>query len=152
MRDYYIIIAIFLITIGSLCYITDKLVETKISSSIIISEQKLIITNLLERLNRNQKVTITFYHPPSGGINSDSDHNKTATMTMPVVGRTIAISDELFENGWLGAKIYIEGYGVFVAEDRMSKTIKGKCIDIVVKSKKEAINLGKVYNINAVLL
>jgi len=111
-----------------------------------------MIKELNEKLAKNQDVTITFYHPNSRGINSDSDPNKTASLTKPKSGWTIAISRELFDFGWFGSKVYIEGYGVFKAEDRMGKSIKGKCIDICVSSKKEALRLGRVFNVKAVLL
>lgn len=138
----------------------------KITYSSIISHQEKIVTmqkeviqiqektiqNLSIELGRKQSVTVSFYHPESRGINSDSDHTNTATMTKPVVGRTIAISDELFNLGWLGNKIYIDGFGVFLAEDRMGESIKGKCIDICVSSKKRAFQLGKKYDIVAIRL
>lgn len=117
-----------------------------------IVEQEKTIQDLSIELGRKQSVTISFYHPGSKGINSDSDHTNTATMTRPVVGRTIAISDELFNLGWLGNKIYIDGFGVFLAEDRMGPSIKGKCIDICVNSKKRAFQLGKKHNVIAVRL
>ena len=115
-------------------------------------EQEEIIQTLNIELNRKQIITVSFYHPKSKGINSDSDHTKTATMTRPVVGRTVAISDELFNLGWLGNKIYIDGFGVFLAEDRMGPSIKGKCVDICVSSKKKAFQLGKRYNVITVRL
>ena len=118
----------------------------------IITEQRKELEFLNIRLNKKQIVTVTFYHPESKGINSDSDHTNTATMTNPIVGRTVAISDELFLLGWLGNKIYIEGYGVFIAEDRMSKSIKGKCLDICVGSKKAAFRLGRKFKIIAMQL
>ena len=117
-----------------------------------VVEQEEIIQTLNIELNRKQIITVSFYHPKSKGINSDSDHTKTATMTRPVVGRTVAISDELFNLGWLGNKIYIDGFGVFLAEDRMGPSIKGKCIDICVSSEKKAFQLGKKRNIIAVRL
>jgi len=98
------------------------------------------------------KTTVTFYCPWAKGINSDSDPTKTATMTTPKVGYTIAISKKLFEEGWLGHKVYIEGFGIGKVEDRMHKKIKGNHIDICVASKKEAMTLGKLYNINMVRL
>lgn len=113
----------------------------------VITEQEKTIQSLNMKLERKQLVTVSFYHPGSRGINSDSDHTNTATMTKPVVGRTVAISDELFNLGWLGSKIYIDGFGVFLAEDRMGESIKGKCVDICVNSKKRAFQLGKEYNV-----
>lgn len=95
----------------------------------------------------SEKVILTWYHPESGGINTDGNPNRTATMTKPVVGRTIAISKELVRKGWLGKKIYIEGYGVFVAEDRMSSALSGCRIDICCASKKIAMRNGKKHDI-----
>jgi len=95
----------------------------------------------------SEKVILTWYHPESGGINTDGNPYRTATMTKPVVGRTIAISKELVRKGWLGKKIYIEGYGVFVAEDRMSSALPGCRIDICCASKKIAMRNGKKHNI-----
>ncbi|MEA3295539.1 MAG: 3D domain-containing protein [Patescibacteria group bacterium] len=118
----------------------------------IINKQRKSIQILEKKLQRKQTVNLSFYHPESKGINSDIDPNNTATMTKPTVGRTIAISKELFDLGWLGNKIYIDGFGVFIAEDRMSSGIKGKCIDICVDSKEKAFQLGKKYNVLAVML
>ena len=93
------------------------------------------------------KVTTTFYCPAAKGINSDSDHTNTATMTKPISGYTIAISKSLFKKGWLGHKVYVEGWGVFKIEDRMDKSIEGDCIDICIGTKKEAILRGRLHNI-----
>jgi 3D (Asp-Asp-Asp) domain-containing protein len=92
-------------------------------------------------------VILTWYHPESGGINTDGNPYRTATMTKPKVGRTIAISKELVRKGWLGKRIYIEGYGVFVAEDRMSSKLPGCRIDICCASKKIAMRNGKKSNV-----
>jgi 3D (Asp-Asp-Asp) domain-containing protein len=73
-------------------------------------------------------------------------------MRKPVAWRTVAISDELFEDGWLGHKVYIDGFGVFIAEDRMNSSITGKQIDVCVKSRKRAITLGIKHNVIAVKL
>ena len=114
-----------------------------------------IETELNQLKNSNSrivKVTVTFYCPAARGINSDSDHTKTATMTKPISGYTVAISKSLFEKGWLGCKIYVEGEGIFKIEDRMDKSIKGDCIDICIGTKKEALKKGKLYNITMVKL
>ena len=97
-------------------------------------------------------VTLTGYHPWSNGINSDGYPQTTATMTEPVVGRTCAISSELVNRGWLGKKIYIEGIGVFVAEDRMNIDLNGLRIDLCMGSLEEALNFGKRKNILAINL
>lgn len=90
---------------------------------------------------------ITFYHPGTGGINADSDPTKTATGTRPIAGKTCAISASLVRKGWLGRKIYIEGYGVFIADDRMSVSLKGHRIDICAPTLRYALKGGSTPNI-----
>jgi len=100
----------------------------------------------------HQKVTVTAYHPNSKGINSDRNPARTATMKRPIAGYTLAISDELFRLGWLGKKIYIDGWGVGRATDRMSASVKGKHIDICFPSLKIARTFGIKKGVLAVLL
>jgi 3D (Asp-Asp-Asp) domain-containing protein len=97
-------------------------------------------------------VTLTGYHPWSNGINSDGYPQKTATMTTPIVGGTCALSSELVHRGWLGKKIYIEGLGVFKAEDRMNTSLNGLRIDLCMGSLEKALNFGKKINIFATIL
>lgn len=110
-----------------------------------LNELELIKVGLEQELARATyaHTTITWYHPGSGGINTDGDHYHTATMTTPVIGRTVAISKALVRAGWLGKKVYIEGYGIFVAEDRMSSALSGNRIDICAANKKIAMTNGK---------
>jgi 3D (Asp-Asp-Asp) domain-containing protein len=114
--------------------------------SIIKSKEKKL--DIITKAN----VTLTGYHPWSNGINSDGYPEKTATMTKPIVGRTCAISSELVNRGWLGKKIYIEGIGVFIAEDRMNVDLNGLRIDLVMGSLEAALNFGKKKNILAINL
>lgn len=165
LRQYTITILI-LFTIVSLFFLNiiakknqeiNQITQSMVDYNFIISNQIKTIIDLEIQLSqiqisRTQIVKISFYHPQSRGINSDSDHTKTATMTKPIVGRTIAISDELFDAGWLGSKIYINGFGIFRAEDRMSSKISGKQIDICTASQKRAMKLGIKHNIVAVKL
>ena len=100
----------------------------------------------------SSKVRVTAYHPKSRGINSDKDPKTTATMTVPRAGKTAAISSSLFKKGWLGKKVYIDGYGVFVIEDRMSKSLKGDRIDLCVGSKLVARNFKSRDGVHASIL
>ena len=115
-----------------------------------ISKEIQEIKNLLEA--DNQIVTLSAYHPKSRGINSDRDPSRTAIMKRPVPGYTLAISDELFDLGWLGKKIYINGWGVGKATDRMKNSVKGKQIDICAPSLTLAKNFGIKTNVQAVVL
>ena len=100
----------------------------------------------------HQRITVTAYHPKSGGINSDETPNKTATMKRPIAGYTLAISTDLFNMGWLNKRIYIDGWGVGKATDRMGVSVKGKQIDICLPTLKAAKKFGIKRNILAVLL
>ena len=119
--------------------------ETYLRSIIQSKEKKL---NTIEKV----KVTLTGYHPWSNGINSDGYPQTTATMTFPVPGWTCAISSELVSLGWLGKKIYIEGVGVFKAEDRMNCNLDGLRIDLCMGSLQQALDFGKKDNVLAVTL
>ena len=166
MKSKYCTIPIILLCVTIACLtvtIADRnqrisqLISSMSHYNFLISRQIKSIAVLEEKLNRTQVVKISLYHPATRGINSDSDPTKTATMRKPTVGKTVAISDELFYDGWLGFKVYIDQYGVFVAEDRMGvdengDPIKGRQIDICVGSEEEALILGVKYGVVAVKL
>lgn len=99
-----------------------------------------------------QTVILTAYHPKSRGINSDSNPNKTALMKKPIAGYTCAVSDELLRLGWIGKKIYLDGYGVWEATDKMKKSVKGKRIDLCAPSLKYAKEFGVEKNVLAIVL
>ncbi len=127
----------------------DELQAEKADNIMMIDQLTVSLKLMEERLDKKYatQATITFYHPWSGGINSDGHPHLTATMTKPTVGKTIAISSSLVRKGWLGRRVYIEGLGVFTAEDRMNKDLKGDRVDICVASKKEAFRRGKLKNV-----
>jgi hypothetical protein len=117
------------------------------------------ITMLEREITRTSEVKITFYAPKLKGINSDSDHTKTATMQEPIPGWTCAISRDLVDAGWLGRKIWIKGLGIRYASDIMADSYNGnpirKQIDICVGKKyvkSEAKKLGNNINILATAL
>lgn len=146
----------------------EKFVKTTIKNKILISNVNTKYNHLLtvnkkfkkdilkleQKINNSTlvKVTVTYYCPWAGGTNSDSNPNKTALMTTPKPGYTIAISKSLVEQEWLGHKVYIDGFGIGRIEDRMNKKIKGNCIDICIGTEKAAFQKGKRYNINMVKL
>lgn len=65
----------------------------------------------------------------------------TASGTSLTEGRTIAVDPSVIP---LGSRVFIEGYGVFVAEDTGS-AIKGNKIDIAVSTHERANELGVQY-------
>lgn len=115
-----------------------------------IYEEVVIIREMVEK--DCQYVDISAYHPRSKGINSDSNPYRTATMTKPIPGWTCAISDELFNLGWLGKTIYIDGVGIRKANDRMGKSIAGKQIDLCMPNLQAALKFGKRKDSMAIVL
>ena len=119
-----------------------------------IKQSDVFTESLLKRLVEKGSIRakITMYHPPSGGINSDSDPSMTATMTRPMPGKTCAISSKMVEEGWLGKEIYIDGIGIFIANDRLAKNITGYQIDICASSIKKAHRFGVRKNVLATMI
>jgi 3D (Asp-Asp-Asp) domain-containing protein len=94
------------------------------------------------------QATVTAYHPYSGGINAYDDPNVTATLSQPIPGRTCAISTSLFEKGYLNTWIYVDGYGMFFANDRMRTDLKGDRIDLCMGTYKQAMDIGVNKNVH----
>ena len=67
--------------------------------------------------------------------------NITATGTTPVEGRTIAVDPSQIP---YGSKVYIEGYGTYVAED-CGGAIKGNRIDVYMNSHSACYDFGVRY-------
>lgn len=63
----------------------------------------------------------------------------TATMTIPVQGRTVAVDPSVIQ---YGTKLIIDGTPGYIAED-CGGAIKGNKIDIFMDSYDEAINFGR---------
>ena len=156
----FILIAIGVLLLGQLKNINKQIVielqnnqkELQNNKKVLQSAQKQLIKINIFLTSNRQKITVSAYHPPSRGINSDSDPTKTATMKKPVAGRTLAISDELFNLGWLGRRIYIDGWGVGKATDRMDSSVKGRQIDICAPTLKIAKKMGIRKNVLAIVL
>ena len=70
-----------------------------------------------------------------------NDQALTATGTTLTEGRTIAVDPSIIP---LGSRVFIEGYGVFIAEDT-GGAIKGNKIDIAVTTHERANELGVQY-------
>ncbi len=83
-------------------------------------------------------ITITAYTARKEECNKDPQ--KTAIMTKPKVGRTIAVSHDLIH--WLGGWVYISGVGIRKAEDLMNERFTMK-MDLLVGSVSEATKWGE---------
>lgn len=82
---------------------------------------------------------LTFYCP-CAACNGRSD-GLTKSGTTAVEGRTIAVDPSVIP---LGSRVYIEGYGVFIAEDTGS-AIKSKKIDVFLESHSRCYENGIDY-------
>lgn len=65
--------------------------------------------------------------------------NKTSTGTKPKANHTIAVDPKVIP---YGSKVYIEGYGTYIAED-CGGGIKGNMIDIYMNTYNECIQFGR---------
>jgi len=82
-------------------------------------------------------ITITAYTARKEECNKDP--HRTAIMTKPKVGRTIAVSHDLIH--WLGGWVYISGVGIRKVEDLMNERFTMK-MDLLVDSVSEATKWG----------
>jgi 3D (Asp-Asp-Asp) domain-containing protein len=86
-------------------------------------------------------VTVTAY--TARVAECDIDPGNTAMMTKPVPGRTVAVSRDLFDDGWtFGRSVYIAGFGVYVIEDLMAAR-HTEAIDVLVGSVRDARRIGR---------
>ena len=83
---------------------------------------------------------LTFYCPCEI-CNGALGVGQTASGAAPAEGRTIAVDSSIIP---LGSRVYIEGYGTFIAEDTGS-AIKNNKIDIFVSTHSRAEELGVQY-------
>lgn len=96
-----------------------------------------MLEHTIDQLKKQQskRVTVTFYCPSAGGINSEGDPNRTASGSRPKPGWTIAVSRNLIEEGFYGTQIDIcdviprRFRGVHFSGDKMApKDPKGRPI------------------------
>lgn len=149
-----ILVFLLVVAVGSIFGILVNYSNDVISLRQSSSMSEKTVLRLMQKIveKKSHRVKVTGYHPDSGGINSDSNPSMTSTMTPHKAGRTCAISTELVEAGWLGKEIYIEGYGMVVANDRLAKSIEGKQIDLCKGSLKDALAVGVNYDVLSTLV
>ena len=147
------IIVLFLFSCGVI-YGVYNVVKEKQMLEIKLKNSEKLVSHFMEKsmVNKAFRIKVTGYHPASGGTNSDSNPLMTATMTPHKAGRTCAISTELVEAGWLGKEIYIEGFGMMIANDRLNKNIKGKQIDLCKGTLEQALAVGVNLDVLATLV
>ena len=118
----------------------NKLLNDPVTAKTVSYSTSLLAT---EAIKSNAKslgnYKLTFYCPCA--VCNGAADAKTASGTTPTEGRTIAVDSSVIP---LGSRVYIEGYGVFIAEDT-GGAIKNNKIDVLVSSHSRAYDLGVKY-------
>ena len=111
-----------------------------------VNTENKIINNYVIRsskdITHSYNCTLTAYSADVRQTNQNP--YTTALMERPVVGGTVAVSQDLKK--YLGNKIYISGHGVFRVNDLMNKRYERR-IDLFVKDKRSALEFGKKENV-----
>ena len=119
---------------------SSNLVTDPVSAKTVAYSSSLLATDAIKNSSTalgNYK--LTFYCPCE--LCNGVAGAKTASGTTPTEGRTIAVDSSVIP---LGSRVYIEGYGVFIAEDT-GGAIKDNKIDVFVSSHDRAYELGLQY-------
>lgn len=109
------------------------------------------LKNKIKELTK-YKVTVTYYVPNEGGINSFGDKTKTAVLQKPLPGKTVAVSRDLIHLLYKEIYVYNGKYGgVFYVNDLLADSYKGRPIrnqiDICTGNLKDIPKQGVFYNV-----
>lgn len=118
---------------------TDLLTEPVSAKTVAYSSSLLATDTIKSKATALGNYKLTFYCPCE--ICNGVAGAKTASGTTPTEGRTIAVDSSIIP---LGSRVYIEGYGVFIAEDT-GGAIQNNKIDVFVSSHSRAYELGVQY-------
>lgn len=80
---------------------------------------------------------------------TNEDVENTAIMQKPRPGWTVAVSHDL--RGWLGKRVYVEGFGVRFVGDLMSSRFT-RSIDVLVADVDEALAIGVIQDVFVTLI
>lgn len=118
----------------------NDLLTAPINTKSVAYSSDLLATDLIKsRATAMGNYKLTFYCPCE--ICNGHSHATTASGTTMTEGRTIAVDPSIIP---LGSRVYVDGYGVFIAEDTGGAIIGNK-IDIGVSSHTRAYELGIKY-------
>lgn len=124
----------------------DKLLTDPIGTKTVAYSSSIVASDVIKKhATAMGNYKLTFYCPCE--ICNGNSSGKTASGTMAAEGRTIAVDPSIIP---LGSRVYIEGFGVFIAEDT-GGAIKNNKIDVFVSSHSRAYELG-VQSANVYLL
>ena len=118
----------------------NDLLTAPINAKSVAYSSDLLATDLIKsKATAMGNYKLTFYCPCE--ICNGHSHATTASGTTMTEGRTIAVDPSVIP---LGSRVYVDGYGVFIAEDTGGAIIGNK-IDIGVSSHTRAYELGIKY-------
>lgn len=107
------------------------------------TERALNLTQVLQqKLLENKQVrtvTVTAYNP---SVDQCDDDPYVAASMRKVRSGTVAVSRDLFDQGWVyGKKISIEGMGIFEINDLMNARFTGR-VDVFMWDEEDAVKFG----------
>ena len=118
----------------------NDLLTAPINAKSVAYSSDLLATDLIKsKATAMGNYKLTFYCPCE--ICNGHSHATTASGTTMTEGHTIAVDPSVIP---LGSRVYVDGYGVFIAEDTGGAII-GNNIDIGVSSHTRAYELGIKY-------
>jgi 3D (Asp-Asp-Asp) domain-containing protein len=112
-------------------------------------EENFVLKQMVNRYRdaNTHRLRLTAYTARPEECNDDVDN--TAIMQTPVSGWTVAVSRDL--KGWLGKRVYIEGFGVRLVSDLMNARYTNS-IDILVADLPTAKRIGVRKNVLVTLV
>lgn len=129
----------------------DAVVRERDSLAEEVSQLKELVESIhIEGKKKILTYNIELSHYTASRDETDSTPHVTATGSKPVVGRTLALSRDLFSH-LKGKKVYIKGMGVYTVEDTMNPRYARRG-DLLVASKSEARKLGVKKDVKIVVL
>jgi 3D (Asp-Asp-Asp) domain-containing protein len=163
MRHAFSMIILFIfVNLSALSMVAESSAEETVnplSDIICIEEQKLelqkareeilVLKAILEAYHKanTHYLRLSAYTARKEECNDDIEN--TAIMQRPKAGWTVAVSRDL--RGWLGKRVYVEGFGVRMVSDLMNPR-HAKSIDILVPEASEAMEIGIRENVFVTLI
>lgn len=114
--------------------------HTTAGARTVAFSQSLLASDVIKRSSVAKGQCKLSFYCPCAICNGKAD-GLTASGTALTEGRTIAVDSSIIP---LGSRVYIDGYGLFIAEDR-GGLIAGNRIDIAVSNHERALSMGIKY-------
>ncbi|WP_051822472.1 3D domain-containing protein [Desulfonatronum thiodismutans] len=128
----------------------ESLVSAEHQLELLKAQDKITILKLMldrYREANTHRLRLTAYTARPEETNEDVEN--TAIMQTPRPGWTVAVSQDL--RGWLGKRVYVEGFGVRFVGDLMNPRYS-KSIDVLVADVEEARDIGVILDVFVTLI